>query len=381
MPSLHKRTRSPYWIASYQDALGRWLKKSTKTEDRKLALKIALEWENAAHAGRGNRLVESQVRRVLSEIMEQATGSPIHFHTCRDWFTEWLAGKDGTTAPRTLVKYKQVAHDFLTHLGGRAGLPLPTISPADIRGFRDALAKSGHSPSTCNQTVRKTLSAPFEAARRLGYIPMNPCAGVESLKDAGGGEVDTFTPENVASLCNAASGDWRGVILAGYFTGLRLSDITELRWESIDLKTGLLKLKTGKTGKAVIIPLAPELADWLRDQPRGIAKAPVFPELAGQAGPGRNGLSMQFKGIMAGAKIKGRTLRTGEGKGRTRSSLSFHSLRHSFNSALANAGVAQEVRQKLTGHASAAMNDRYTHTEVETLREAVAKLPSIATGK
>ena len=35
--------------------------------------------------------------------------------------------------------------------------------------------------------------------------------------------------------------------------------------------------------------------------------------------------------------------------GRKRSSLSFHSLRHSFNSAMANTGVTQEIRQRLTG--------------------------------
>jgi integrase len=39
----------------------------------------------------------------------------------------------------------------------------------------------------------------------------------------------------------------------------------------------------------------------------------------------------------------------------------FHSLRHSFNSVLANAGVTEEIRMKLTGHKSKAMNERYTH--------------------
>ena len=70
------------------------------------------------------------------------------------------------------------------------------------------------------------------------------------------------------------------------------------------------------------------------------------------------------------------TAKTGE-KGRARSSHSFHSLRHSFNSAMANAGVSQELRQRLTGHASKAVNDRYTHTELETLRKAVAVVPSV----
>lgn len=53
----------------------------------------------------------------------------------------------------------------------------------------------------------------------------------------------------------------------------------------------------------------------------------------------------------------------------------FHSLRHSFNSALANAGVSEEVRMKLTGHSSRPMNTRYTHLEVGTLKNAVTSLP------
>jgi hypothetical protein len=39
--------------------------------------------------------------------------------------------------------------------------------------------------------------------------------------------------------------------------------------------------------------------------------------------------------------------------------------------------VSQEIRQKLTGHASAAMNEVYTHRELEPLRRAVDKLPNI----
>ena len=79
---------------------------------------------------------------------------------------------------------------------------------------------------------------------------------------------------------------------------------------------------------------------------------------------------------MVKAKIQGKIIYHHEG-GRGMTTLSFHSLRHSFNSAMANAGVSQEVRQKLTGHASAEMNKLYTHHELETLRNAIAKLPSL----
>jgi integrase len=53
-------------------------------------------------------------------------------------------------------------------------------------------------------------------------------------------------------------------------------------------------------------------------------------------------------------------------------------LRHSFNSALANLGVSQEIRQKLTGHTSAEMNAIYTHHELAPLRAAVEMLPALA---
>jgi hypothetical protein len=44
---------------------------------------------------------------------------------------------------------------------------------------------------------------------------------------------------------------------------------------------------------------------------------------------------------------------------------------------MANAGVPVEVRQKFTGHASAEMNQHYTHHEISTLRAAVEKLPTL----
>ena len=63
--------------------------------------------------------------------------------------------------------------------------------------------------------------------------------------------------------------------------------------------------------------------------------------------------------------------------GRRRSSLSLHSLRQPFNSAMADAGVTQEIRKRLAGHASDAINDRYTHAELETPRKAADSVPTL----
>ena len=101
----------------------------------------------------------------------------------------------------------------------------------------------------------------------------------------------------------------------------------------------------------------------------------MFPSLAGKDTGGKHGLSGRFAAIMEKAGIEGK--RTEASGGRTLSSLSFHSLRHSFNSAMANAGISQEVRQKLTGHTSAETNKVYTHHELEALRAAVSVIPRI----
>ena len=79
---------------------------------------------------------------------------------------------------------------------------------------------------------------------------------------------------------------------------------------------------------------------------------------------------------MAQAEIEGKITRH-TAEGRANSSLSFHSLRHSFNSAMANAGVAEEVRMKLTGHSTREIHTKYTHHELEALRAAVSVIPRI----
>jgi integrase len=104
----------------------------------------------------------------------------------------------------------------------------------------------------------------------------------------------------------------------------------------------------------------------------------LFASLAGKSTSGKSGLSQMFKRLMERAKVRGEIVRERQGEsGRSVSTLSFHSLRHTLVSLMANAGVPVEVRQKFTGHASAEMNQHYTHHEIETLRAAVEKLPTL----
>ena len=135
-----------------------------------------------------------------------------------------------------------------------------------------------------------------------------------------------------------------------------------------------LILEPKKTGEQLEIPLHPTLECYLQGLAADQGGA-ISPELAAIPTSGRSGLSKQFLAVMKQAGISNDS-KDGVGQ-RSLSQLSFHALRTSFNSALHNQGVSQEVRKKLTGHKSDAVNDRYTRTEMDTLREAVGRLPGL----
>ena len=374
MASIWKHPNSRFWTACYTDANGRQCKRSTKQTDKQKALTVALELERAESNAKARLLTESQCRKLLSEILERTTGDSIR-HVATDTFlTDWLASKEALGKVSTTERYRNTVKLFLKHLGERADKPLTALAPRDVQGFLTARLKSGVATKTATVDV-KTLRSAFSSARRQGLISDSPADAVE-LPKVESSERGVFTAAQVGMLVNAAAGEWKTMILLGFFTGARLRDCVELTWENIDLTADTLTYRQEKTGRKLTIGLHRDLATHL-EQVAGTdaPEARLCPTLAGKDSGGAHGLSATFKAIIRQAGIDPRE---GKGQGnRSFSQLTFHSLRHSFNSALANAGVPQELRQKLTGHASAQMNDRYTHHELATLKAAVGKLPSL----
>jgi integrase len=333
---------------------------------------MCLGIERAENHAKDGTLTEQQAKRIIGQILERATGETLHSYKISDWFEHWLEMKLRVRAVNTMTRYRQVARDFLESLGSRATLSLAHLTSKDVLAYRDSIVAAKKSARTANHSV-KVVSSALNAALRQGYITSNPANAVESLP-AKSPERDTFTPAQIAKLLRAAEGDWPGAILLGYYTGARLSDVANMNWDAIDWRNRLICFTPSKTKKPVTVPLHPQLEHQLRKNP-GIGKAPMFPTLTGKRTGGRFGLSGRFAAIMEKAGIEGKLTQANEG--RTLSSLSFHSLRHSFNSAMANAGVSQEIRQKLTGHATAEMNAHYTHHELAPLRTAVGLIPSL----
>lgn len=380
MASLHRdpRGKSPFWYCAYRLPNGKRAFKSTKERDRKKAEEFCNTLDKASKLGASGNLTEDRARVLISEILEQTTGEPLRYYTVQEWLREWLKGKLKSTSEGTYTKYEKTTEGFLASLEGRAKRGLAHVAPRDIRRFRDAEQDRGLHPSTCNDVV-KHLRGAFNDARRQGLITTNPAEAVEMLPKDTDSSKRPFNIEQVTALLKTAKGDWHGVIMIGLYTAARLHDVVHMRWEHLDLENRWLAFRTKKGKQWINIPMHDALYEFLLELPAADnPKSFLFPSLAGKSTGGKSGLSMAFARIMAKANIVSEVVRerTGE-SGRTVNSLSFHSLRHTLNSLLANAGVDVELRQKFTGHASAQMNLRYTHHDIQALRAAIDKVPSV----
>jgi integrase len=141
------------------------------------------------------------------------------------------------------------------------------------------------------------------------------------------------------------------------------------------MQNHVIHFKQTKTGKKVQVPMTEELDEHLQFLTEFIDSKYVCPELAERGSGGAHGLSESFGRIVKKAQIDSQRIK---GKGKIHfNRLTFHSLRHSFNTVLAEAGVSQETRMRLTGHSSLVMNTLYTHTGMKQLEDAVDKMPKL----
>jgi integrase len=374
MASLRKLPTSPYWIACYTLPDGTRTNRSTKTTDKALAKRMVLDWQEAANGARQGRFVESQARKVLNDILERVGEDKISSDTVASFLTDWLKGKDN---PGTAKRYGHTVELFKAHLGRKQHSIMTAISHKDILGFIEARRNSGAASKTISIDA-KALNTAFNLARKLGFISSNPVEKALALKpiEVESSEKDQFSPEQVQVLSQVATGDWLTIVLLGYYTGARLSDCANMEWSNVNFTDDVIDYCQQKTGKRVVVPLHPDLEMHLQklassDKPDKY----LCPLLANKNTSGKTGLSESFKRLMARAGIDSQSAK-GQGT-RNFSKLSFHSLRHSFNSTLANMGIDQETRMALTGHSSKAINNDYTHLELPKLKSAISKLPSL----
>ena len=172
-------------------------------------------------------------------------------------------------------------------------------------------------------------------------------------------EYDEFLQKALADRNDLAMRVTRELFIFSCETGLRFSDVLDLKWMHLkkDSKgvTYISKIQC-KTKELVEIPLMSKWPKVLLAKYRNVSTGEhVFPRLSNNC---------------VNRKLKMLAEKAGIGK-----RLSFHVARHTFASHLANAGVPLYIVAKLLGDKSLDMVHRvYTNTERTELTEAMKKL-------
>ena len=199
-----------------------------------------------------------------------------------------------------------------------------------------------------------------------------------------------LTVEELGRLIDVArveGPEWRTLFAIGMYTGLRLGDCCKLTWAETDIVRSLIqkipeKTKKYRKGRPVTIPIHKTLSDLLVQTPVERRQGFVLPTIGAWAASGRNGMGKVhhkigkiFKnaGIVTSVSIEGRRHKAPEA--------SFHSLRHTFVSMSANAGVPLHIVASIVGHESSAMTRHYFHENAAALAQAVESIPSISGSK
>jgi integrase len=382
MASVHRdpRGKSQFWYAAFKLPDGTRHFRSTKKTTRKDAQKVADAWEEAARG----QTSETQFRRVMRSIWEQISGRPLSSSTTKDFFERWKLRKEKEVeSERTGRTYGDVATSFLKFLDARVEEDISRLTSSDIIRFRDTLLERV-SPVTANKYI-KVLRLAFQDAFREHLVSDNPAKLelVGSVKRKGkGSERRPFKLTELRRLLDIASGEWRGLILFGLYTGQRLGDIARLLWLNVKLERGEISFVTSKTGRQQIIPMATALREYIENEmpTSDDPKDPLFPKafstVAGQFD--RVGtLSNQFYELMVEAGLvpyrshaKKRTGRAGKRSG---TELSFHCLRHTATSLMKEAGVPEAVVRDIIGHESKEVSANYTHIDEATKLDALEK--------
>lgn len=372
MASIVRRKKSRFWTACYTNRDGRQLKRSTKTTDKRQGLQIAMELERVERQANAGAITTIQLRKVLNDVSERINGDSLIAPSVEDYLNDWLKGISARNRAATIERYGKTKRLFLESLGDKAKKPVTSLTPKDIETFLNERLKTGVAPQTAIIDL-KTINTAFRRAEAYGIILKNPVAAVQMPKN-NASEREVFTHEEVQKMLNAVpSLEWQTLILFGYFIGARLSDCVHMKWENIHPEQGVIIYHQQKTGKKVIVPMHFHIIEHLKYISAFGTTGFMCPKLAGKGSGGKHGLSEGFKRIVKKAGLDPMEVK---GKGiRNFTKRTFHSLRHSFNSALANAGISEEVRMKLTGHSSKAMNQNYTHLQVATLKNAMTALP------
>lgn len=255
-------------------------------------------------------------------------------------------------APKTRQDYQ--AH--LNYLNPLSDAPLSRFTKEEIRRIRDKKYKqareSGRGDGTRSakylvQVISKVMQWGMDSGRVT--FATNPATGAGKMKRRIGAvktaRERAWTDEEVSRMLQSATGGIRMAVALAVYTGQRQSTVLNMEWD--DIRNGRINVKQSKTGAVLSIPIHPELYGYLQESL----------SFEGRIVRNASGEAYTSDGFRT---MYGRVASALKKAGLLRQDMTFHGLRHTAATRLADAGATDREIMAFTGHSQASMVGLYT---------------------
>jgi len=281
-----------------------------------------------------------------------------------DELRSWYLGLEKVKALASYERNRVCFENFTREFGH---VLIQDIKLSDIENYQQKRLNQGKASATVDRETGVVKTAVFRACDDdlLGDRVKLLFQKVKNvLKRHGNARDVVLSPTQFEALLQHSPPHLKGVIACGYYTGMRRGEILGLTWDKVDLENRLIRLEATDTKdkEPRLIPICDELFEILKDQPKALHHKHVFTYKG-------NPISTNFKRSFASACEK-----AGIPHGhKTKGGITFHDLRHTFNTNMRKAGVAESVIMKITGHSTREMFDRYNTIDADDAKNAIER--------
>lgn len=268
----------------------------------------------------------------------------------------------------TLEAYQLDLEQFFQFLVSQFDAPgITVISASMVRSWLAEMKSDQISSRSINRKI-SSLKSFFKYLLKTEVITATPMTAVVSPKTQK--RLPVYVEKKQMEdlfLYMPFSDDWKGIterliLLLFYSTGMRLSELMNLKPGQIDFANSQIKV-LGKGNKERIIPAAKDLMEQLKnyiaERPaEAVAGSPLFVNEAGKP--------LHSRTVYGWVNARLKQVTTIDKK-------SPHVLRHSFATHLMNNGADINAVKSLLGHSSLAATQVYTHNTIEQLKKVYQK--------
>jgi integrase/recombinase XerC len=277
----------------------------------------------------------------------------------REQVQAWLArlADERHASPHTLAGYRRDLDKLLRFMDAQGIHNFTALDTHQMRRFVAAEHRAGLSPKSLQRLLSACRSL-FRQLSREGRLDHDPALGVRGPKVHRKLpqvlDVDEATQLIEQGSDGALALRDRAMLELFYSSGLRLSELTGLRWQDLDLEGGEVRV-LGKGRKTRIVPVGRHAVTALRALGQAEGSVPADPVFRGRAGAPISPRTVQ-------ARLKTLALQQGSAK-----RIHPHLLRHTFASHMLESSGDLRAVQELLGHADIATTQIYTHLDFQHL--------------